>query len=242
MMTNLLRAIELPEKINVVQTDITDTKELNKIIGSIPKHLLPKKLYLLGDVEKSCEILKENGYKAKILDQLKINNELISRQWNLLKILLYRTVKTFLRKKGFYIHKKNVAYMVEVDEFNGNYLVKKDDRFGYYTHEGFNFKLHSINEHVYLSLVPRIVLTEDKKWGILIEKDNSKFYTYQQSRRYNIATKNLLEFWLEFLSNINGITIPIPNEKNLVFEKKFLDIGETQEVKEKERVTLDDFR
>jgi hypothetical protein len=46
----------------------------------------------------------------------------------------------------------------------------------------------------------------------------------------------MLEVWIEFLSDENGITIPIPNENSLIFESKFLNVSSAKGIKiEKER-------
>ena len=220
MMTNLLHAIEFPEKMNIIQTDIGDYRELNKIVRGVPKHLKSNKLFFFGDIGEIYQILDENSYKAELFDPIEVNEQPISEYWDILRILFYRVIKNFLRGKGFYFH-NDIAYMVESDNFKENFLIRKDNMHNYYIHEGFGYNLHLINQNVFLSLNPRIVLTKDKKENIIPKENGSRFYTYQWSRRYNSVTRDLLKVWLEFLSDTNGITIPIPNEDSLIFESKF---------------------
>jgi len=53
---------------------------------------------------------------------------------------------------------------------------------------------------------------------------------------WNSVTRNMLEVWIEFLSDENGITIPIKNENSLIFESKFLNVSSAKGLKiEKER-------
>jgi len=183
-MSNLLHAIEFPEKVNVIQTDIDDYNELNKIIRGVPKHLKSKKLFFFGDVGKIYKALDENAYKAEILEPMKINNQSIPNYWDILRILLYRAIKNFLRKKGFYLHKK-VVYMVRLDEIEENPVIRKDARNNYYVHEGLGYNLHLIDKNVFLSLTPLIVLTWDKRGDIISKEDGSRFYTFQGFNRWN---------------------------------------------------------
>jgi|LGOV01.1.fsa_nt_gb hypothetical protein len=235
MMTNLLDAIEFPEKMNVIQTDIDNYRELNKIISGVPKHLKSKKLFFFGDEGEICKALDENAYKAEILEPMKINNQSIPNYWDILSILLYRAIKNFLREKGFYLH-KNLVYMVRLDEIEEYPVIRNDTRNNYYIHEGLGYNLHLIDKNVFLSLTPRIVLTWDKRGDIISKEDGSRFYTFQGFNRWNSVTRNMLEVWIDFLSDENGITIPIPNENSLIFESKFLNVSSAKGIKiEKER-------
>jgi len=242
MRTNLLRAIKFPEKMNVIQTDIDNYRELNEIIRGIPKHLKSKKLFFWGDINEIYKALRDHAYKAEILEPMKINDQLIFECWDILRILFYRAIKNFLREKRFYFHKK-LVYMVEFDDFEETLLIRKDNTQNYYIHEGFEYNLHLIDQSVFLSLNPRIVLTRDKKGDIISEEDGSRFYTYQWSKRYNSITGNMLKVWLEFLSDKNKITIPIPNKDNLIFESKFLNAGGIKSIKieKKRQVGLDEY-
>nr|CBH37430.1 hypothetical protein BSM_09070 [uncultured archaeon] len=242
MMTNLLHAIEFPEKMNVIQTDIENYKELNKIIKGVPKHLKSKKLFFLGDVGEIYKILEENTYKSEILEPIRINVQLISEYWDILRVLFYNAMKSFLREKGFYLH-KNLVYMVRQNEFGETPLIRKNNENNYYIHERFEYKLHLIDKKVFLSLTPRIVLTWDKRGSIISEVDGSRFYTFQGSNRWNSVTRNMLEVWIGFLSDENGIAIPIPNENSLIFESKFLNVSSAKGIKieKKRQVSLNEY-
>jgi len=229
-MTNLLQAVEFPEKINVIQTDIDDYRELNKIIKGIPKHLESKKLFFFGNTNEIYKNLGDNGYKVKILDSISINDKSLPEYWDVLRVLLYSVTKYFLRRKGFYFH-NNFAYMIEFDHFKGISLIKKDTIYNYYTHEGFDYKLHLIDKNVFLSLDPRIVLTWDKRSKIILEENGPTFYTRQWSKRYNTVIRTMLDVWVEFLSEKNRIVIPIQNENSLIFESNFSNAGSERDTK-----------
>jgi len=241
-MTNLLHAIEFPEKMNVIQTDIDDYKELNKIIRGVPKHLKSKKLFFFGEVGEIYKALDEKAYKTEILEPMKINNQLIPNYWDILRILLYRAIKIFLREKGFY-HHKNLVYMVRLDEIEENPVIRKDTRNNYYIHEGLGYNLHLIDKNVFLSLTPLIVLTWDKRGDIISKEDGSGFYTFQGFNRWNSVIRNMLEVWIDFLSDANGITIPIPDENSLIFESKFLNASSAKGIKieKKRQVSLNGY-
>lgn len=243
MMTNLLHAIKFPEKMKVIQTDSEDYEEFNKIFRKVPKHLKSKKLFFFGDVDEICKVLEENGYKAEILEPIMIKDQLISDYWDVLSVLFYIAIKNFLREKGFYFHKKNLVYMVGQDEFGEEFLIREDRMNNYYIHEGFRYTLHLIDKNMFLSLTPRIVLTRDKRGGIISKGDGSRFYTSQCSRRWNSVTRNMLEVWIEFLTEENRITIPIPEEESLILEAKFSNASTTDKRIEKNRqVSFGEYR
>ncbi|MCK4734247.1 MAG: hypothetical protein KAT65_17470 [Methanophagales archaeon] len=242
MMTNLLHAIKFPEKMNVIQTDIDDYNELNEIIRGIPKHLKSKKLFFFGDVDEIYKTLEENAYKAEISEPIRINVQLISEYWDILSVLFYRAIKSFLREKGFYLH-KNLVYMVRHDEIEENPLIRKDNIDNYYIHEGFEYKLHLLDKKVFLSLTPRIVLTWDKRGSIISKEEGSGLYTSQGFNRWNSVIRSMLEVWIGFLSDANGITIPIPDENSLIFESKFLNASSAKgkRIEKKRQVSLNEY-
>ncbi len=233
MMTNLLHAIEFPGKMNIIKTNIDDYRELNEIIRGTPRHLKSKKLFFFGDAKEICKTLNHSGYIAEISESVEINRQSIFEYRDILRVLFYRVIKNFLRKKGFYFH-KNLVYMVGLDKIEEIPLIRKDTENEYCIHEGFEYNLHLINNSVFLSLTPRIVLTWDKKGSIVSKEEGSGFYTSQGFNRWNSVTRNMLELWVGFLSNVNVITIPIQNENSLIFKNKFSEVGWAK-VKESER-------
>jgi len=242
MKNNLLLAKKLPERINVIQTDIDDYREMNKIVKGIPKHLEFKKLFFFGDTDEIYQILTDNSSDAEILDPIEVNEQSIYEYWNILRVLFYSAINKFLRGKGFYFHKQ-LAYMVEFDDFGETPLIREDDWYNYYVHEGFDYKLHLLNQKVFLSLIPHVVLTWDKRGDVISKEEGSKFYTHHWSKRYNSVTRDMLNLWIDFLSDEDGIKIPIPNENSLIFENEFSNASDAKSIKieKKRQVSLDDY-
>lgn len=237
--TNLLQTTEFPEKMNVMKIEI-EYEVLNSILknSEISYHLKSDKIYFFGNSNTMSELLKEKGYPSEILNPIYINADCIQYHWDIVRVLFYKVTECFLRQKELYFHprRRNTFYVVNIDNWvDGTPLIGKNQRNGYYVHEGFEYKLHLINKSVFLSLAPLIVLTSDKESEILSNRDYSGFYTKERSRRYNKDMKALLDIWIGFLGDEGKIRVPILNDSDLVFDTKFSKAGGSTVIKEVEK-------
>ena len=254
MRTNLLQAIEFPEKMNIIEIE-TDYKTLKNILkdSNIFFYFKSKKIYFFGHPIEANKLLENTGYSNRILDSICIDADCIQQHWDILRVLFYKAIEHFLRKKQLYFHprKRNVFYMIKTDCFKGIHLIRENNAQGYYIHEGFEFKLHLINKNVFLCLTPLIVLTTDKKSKIISDKEDSGLYTQEGFKRWNKVTRDLLNTWAVFLGNEKRITVPIPNENDLIFETEFSKAGggtatknvkQIKKIKKIRQVSLDEYR
>jgi len=225
MMSNLLLALNFPENLNVIKTDIEDYRDLKKITKGGPKHLKGKKLFFFGDTNSVHQALISNSAKSEILEPIQLSSESICDYWDIILVLFYRYIKSFLIEKKFQFH-RNFAYMTGLDYFQNTSLITQDNNYNYYIHEGFHYKLYLLNNNIFLALIPTIVLTKDKKIEIISKEEGSRFYTHHGSRRWNTITRTRLDLWRNFLSDGDTITIPIPNTRGLVFENNFSHASE----------------
>lgn len=238
--TNVLQAIEFPEKINVMKIEI-DYKTLNSISKNreIFYYLKSNKIYFFGHSDIMSELLNEKGYPIEVLNPLYIDADCIQHHWDILRVLFYKVTECFLRQKGLYFHpgRRNIFYMVSIDSWtDGTPLIKENQENRYFVHEGFKYKLHLINKSVFLSLAPLIVLTSDKESEIISNKEHSGFYTREGSRRYNKVTRAMLDIWAKFLGSEEKIRVPIPNDSDLIFDIRFSKAGGGTVIKDVEQI------
>ena len=253
MKTNLLQAIEFPEKMNVIEVEIDYETAINILKDSnIFFHFKSKNIYFFGDKKGVTKILENKGYRHRILSPIHIDANCIQEYWKTLRALFYRATRHFLIKKGLYFHpeKGNTFYVVRTDSFKEIPLIREKKEYGYYIHEGFEYKLYLINGNVFLSLMPLIVLTTDKKSNIISDKKDSGLYTREGIRRWNSVTRNMLDTWTVFLGNEKRIKIPIPNENDLTLETEFSEAGggtitkdvkQTKKIEKTKQVSLDEY-
>ncbi|KYK34931.1 MAG: hypothetical protein AYK18_13560 [Theionarchaea archaeon DG-70] len=253
MKTNLLRAIEFPEKMNVVEVEIDYVTAINILKDSnVFFHFESKNIYFFGDKKGVSKILENKGYGHKILSPIYIDVDCIQQYWEILRVLFYRATGRFLLKKGLYFHPErgNTFYVVRTDSFKEIPLIREKKEYGYYIHEGFEYKLHLINENVFLSLMPLIVLTRDKKSSIISDEKDSGIYTREGYKRWNSVTRNMLDTWAAFLGNEKKIRVSIPNGNDLIFETEFSEAGggiitkdvkQTMKTKKIRQVSLDEY-
>ncbi|MCX6822256.1 MAG: hypothetical protein NTW30_05780 [Candidatus Aenigmarchaeota archaeon] len=238
MMSNLLPTTQLPTQIKAIQTNINYYEEIERLFEGLPRHLKSKILYYFGNTDEILSILCDNGYTASVIEPIKINGDTISQYWNTLVRLFRITIDQYLIEKGLSFN--TTTYVTDWNKYGGT-LIKKDERKNYYTHEGFHYRLHLINGEIYLSLTSCPVLTWDGKNDIITEEAQA-FHTYQRSYRYNKYNKNMIMKWVDILHNGNGISIPVPNDRNLEFGTSFENIEEKNNTGVKRGGTLDDFR
>jgi len=231
MMSNLLLAKDMPEHINVAATNI-DYPTLNEILKkhNIFYHCKSNNLFFFGDGREVKNLLSEKGHTCQILDPIPIGKSMLTYQWDIVRVPLYKALRYFFWKKGFYRHPqrtKRRVYMVEHENYGEAILIRKDYR--HYVHEALEYKLEIIGDDVYLALVPTVVLSIDGRLEVLSGQDASGLYTQANSQRWNSVARNMLRVWVDYLcdSDVNSIVVPIPHaEKNLVFENEFQEIEE----------------
>jgi len=227
VLSNLLLAKEIPEEVSIIDTDIDypTAKEILKD-HDIFFHLKSKKLFFFGDDENIKELLLMGNIDVH---SASIDKEMLASQWDVVKVLFYKALRRFLRSKGLRQHpwRESRVFMYEHRHYEEIPLIRENH--SYYVHEGLDYKLETIGYNIYLVIVPKIVLTKDGYSDVMLGPNVSGIYTKINFNRWNNVTREMLEFWANYLSD-DGIVVPIPNTKrDLIFENDFQSIKERSE-------------
>jgi len=70
----------------------------------------------------------------------------------------------------------------------------------FFVHEGFNYHIETIDENVYLAIVPRTFITKNR-CDLLVGKEHSGLYTRVNYARYNWEIRALLNYWVSYLAD-----------------------------------------
>jgi len=70
----------------------------------------------------------------------------------------------------------------------------------FFVHEGLNYHIETIDENVYLAIVPRTFITKNR-CDLLVGKEHSGLYTRVNYARYNWEIRALLNYWVSYLAD-----------------------------------------
>lgn len=232
MKTNLLLVTRIPSIIHYCDTNLT-YPEVNQLLKTkaVYYHLYRNKLYFIGDSEVIKRIFGSEGVDVEITT-LNLNDDILNENWHILRVVLYKSIRHFLFRKGFEFHRKyrDRAYIVEKRRYNPVTLVYNysDQGKPAFVHEGFTFFFKLYDSKIYLGMNPCIVITSDGT-NIIHPTDLShdKYPEYKKwfiDKRYNSKIREMVNTFVDMLSNeMNKIIIPVFDDQ-LEIDNKFVEI------------------
>lgn len=127
--------------------------------------------------------------------------------------IMYEIIKENLKSRRELEVFKRKAFFVE--EFVEGKKVIKENRD--MIHEAVKFGLEA-EEKIYLTLLPRVVITENGQDPI--EERTSERYSREYHNRYNPKVRDMMNFWVDYLSSKGQIRFPIFRDESLIFTKE----------------------
>jgi hypothetical protein len=160
LMINSLRLKEFPTLVNTLETNI-QYLQLNQILGpvrTICYHLFGGKLFFVGDIEITSDILRGHGFSVSNIKS--VNLDLI-KHWETLRVVFYKALRFFFESKNFVWKPKrrNQVFIVEPKKYNDMTLVHElvnNNNEKLIVYEGFRYFLEFIDEEPVLSVIPKV--------------------------------------------------------------------------------------
>ncbi len=227
MITNLFPVRLFPNPLYVARLNHDENPPVNTAFldSGVAHCFRHSNIYFWGNSNEVSEICRRTGWGCGPVDAYQVSCPGAIYDWAILQVLLYRAFNAFLRSNGFSVRYED-AYMKRQPNAEPVKLVYTDTSklpARFHIHEGFTRSFVSVQEQVYLVLLPRIVITEPRADGRRDIKgpESTGSYTRVTYRRRANRERDMVQYWGEYLSQGESrIVVPIRGSSPLMISKQ----------------------